>query len=377
MANICLSFNAKNGTHDIDLAAFAYDIYGNMLGWAFDKTSFGQAIVHSGDTGNGNLNAVDESIFINFNQMPPNVQFICIGVALEDPNSSLKDFDQFTVSLPEMNAAYDFLQCGQPQARTFVPFVLVRNGAQFMMTTPNVMSQDVSLDHIWPLIYQALQTVMLPANYQAMQKKIVSGGETQVKKGQHKYLHHSESSKHPDCEKFYFGLGWETRADLDSHVFLLDEQGNSLEHVYYGNKKCKDHAVKLDGDDTTGDGKKGADDETVEVDTSRLNKKVHYIVFGVEIYTNGKRFSDIDGEFVRVYKKEKGKSGFFSSGKDKEVVLAKYNLDYDDAFNKSNAGVFCVLSRVGKSWRFDTITQPCEKPINKNKLKDLIFSRDL
>lgn len=71
-----------------------------------------------------------------------------------------------------------------------------------------------------------------------------------------------------DC--FYFGLGWETKADLDTHVYGLSANGSEIYHVYFGNKKSLDGAVSLDQDDRSGDGKAGMTTKLLKLRLTRL-----------------------------------------------------------------------------------------------------------
>lgn len=370
-ANVCLSFTAKDSRskYDVDLAAFVYDSQGMMIGWAFDRVCFGNAIRHSGDGGDGSKQGFDEVVFVDFNQMPPNAQFIFCAVALEDPKSTLADFSELNLKVPELNFQYDFLRCGQPMARVFLPFALQRNGttAQFLPSTPHLMSPDVGLDHVWPLTEAALQSLLPGAVWQHRMQQLVVDPK-KVRPGQTVMVHHSQPSSHPDQpdhhsenpdqadNTFYFGLGWDSKCDLDAHVYELDQYGKTLDHVYFGQKTSDDGGIIHSGDNLTGEGK--GDDEVVKIDTTRIASHVHAIVFVVEIYNDDKTFKKVKGEFVRVFKK---------FGK-KEALLAKYKLDSDKSFDKANAGIFCILRRVAKSWRFEAISAPLSKPVNKEDL---------
>lgn len=355
-ANICLSFTAKDPktNYDVDLAAFVYDPQGMMIGWAFDKAAFGYAIRHSGDGGDGSKQGIDEVVFVDFNQMPPNAAYIFLAVALENPKSTLADFSELNVKIPELAFQYDFLQCGQPMARVFIPFALQRNGttAQFQPFSPNLMSPEVGLDHVWPLTELALQNLLPGAVWKHRMEKLQVNPK-KVKEGQTVMVHHHDN---PDDSHFYFGLGWDSKCDLDAHVYQLDLNGKEVDHIYFGNKNSDDGAVKHSGDNLTGEGK--GDDEVVMIDSSRVAEHVHTIVFVVEIYDDDKTFKKVKGEFVRIFK-EIGK---------KEALLAKYKLDNEKSFDKANAGIFCVLRRVARSWRFEAVSVPLSKPVNQKDL---------
>ena len=381
-ANVCLSFtaDAKHSDFDVDLAAFAYDSAGNFIGCAFDKFAIGNGIRHSGDTGNGNLPGIDEVLYIDYAQMPPNVHYILVAVALENPESQLKDFTELKVDVPEAGQSWNLLQC-DPHARIFMPFVLQRNGttAQFQMVPCGYMSPDAGLDYVWPLNEIALKALMPGAIWDQRVSKMPKGHK--LKSGQSKILHHRDpvpvdgKAAESKCEtvekcKFYIATGWETNADLDSHVFGLDKNGKVIYHVYHAAKESPDGALKLDKDDLTGGGEAGDDDETVEVKTHKIDPRVCFIVFGLEIYSGAANFGDVGGEFIRVYRKTKvEKKGFFGSTKTKtKEVLCKYSLDSTTSFDKYNAGVFGVLRRVARSWEFQAMATPMMKSIGHDDL---------
>ena len=72
------------------------------------------------------------------------------------------------------------------------------------------------------------------------------------------------------------------------------------------------------------------------------------------------------GEFVRVYQKKK------VDGKKTKKTLVKFNLDGNPSFDTHNAGIFCVLRRVARSWRFEAIPHPTQKPITLAALHQTI-----
>jgi len=376
--NVCLSFTGPD-KQDVDLAGFAYDDLGQLLGWAFDKTSFGNAIRHSGDSGDGKTPGIDEVLYIDYKQMPTNVRYIMACVAIENVESTMNEYSELKIEMPEINLKYNLLDYKNtaPGARIFLPFILMRDGSTpvFNLVPMSMVSPDAGLDYVWPLHEIALQKLM--PGY-LWEQRLVQRASIQLKSGQNKIIHHREpfeidgkkaiphKFEKAEKESFYFGLGWETKADLDSHVYGLDYQGNGIYHVYFGNKKSSDGAVSLDQDDRSGDGKAGDDDETIEVKTHKIDERVQYLIFGVQIYSGARNFKEIGGEFVRVYQKKK------ENGKKTKITLVKFNLDGNPPFDTYDAGVFCVLRRVARSWRFDAIPMPTKKPISLIALHQII-----
>lgn len=385
--NTCLSFTGPE-KRDVDLAGFVYDDMGQLLGWAFDKTSFGMALRHSGDSGDGKTPGIDEVLFIDYTKMPLNVRYIIVAVAIENCESTLNEFSEMKIDMPEIGVSYNLLDYKNtvPGARIFLPFALMRDGstAMFNLMPMALVSPDAGLDYVWPLNEIALGKLM--PGYLWEQRLTMQPGH-QLKSGQTKFIHHREPisldydghsvrpsqykidkgfEKGVEKESFYFGLGWETKADLDSHVYGLDASGKEIYHVYFGNKNSNDGAVSLDQDDRSGDGKAGDDDETIEVKTHKIDERVQYLIFGVQIYSGASNFKQIGGEFVRVYQKKK------VDGKKTKKTMVKFNLDGNPSFDYSDAGVFCVLRRVARSWRFDATPMPTKKPISLAALHQAI-----
>jgi stress response protein SCP2 len=55
------------------------------------------------------------------------------------------------------------------------------------------------------------------------------------------------------------GLGWDTKADIDASVLMLDDQGEVVDYVSFSKLTSSDGSVKHQGDNLTGEG--DGDDE--------------------------------------------------------------------------------------------------------------------
>ena len=89
------------------------------------------------------------------------------------------------------------------------------------------------------------------------------------------------------------GLGWDPNEgtgydfDLDASAFMLGESGRiptDEYFVFYNNPKSPDGSVESTGDDLTGGNSDGGDDETINVDLSKVDPKIQEIVFTATIY---------------------------------------------------------------------------------------------
>lgn len=149
------------------------------------------------------------------------------------------------------------------------------------------------------------------------------------------------------------GLGWDPNEgsgydfDLDASAFMLGADGQIPEQeyfVFYGNQKSPDGSVESTGDDLTGGNSDGGDDETLNVDLSKVNPKVQEIIFTATIYKaqeRGQNFGQVHNSYIRIY----------DANNDKEI--ARYDLDED--FSVETAIEFGRLYRHNGVWKFEAI----------------------
>lgn len=110
------------------------------------------------------------------------------------------------------------------------------------------------------------------------------------------------------------GLGWDTgraeenakkegkdvSVDVDSAAVCLDANGELVAACSYNNKSILDGAITLSGDNRTGGG--DGDDETLTCFLDKLPDKVKHVFFGMCIYTDGVRFSEIYNCYIQFTK---------------------------------------------------------------------------
>lgn len=154
--------------------------------------------------------------------------------------------------------------------------------------------------------------------------------------------------------KVTVGLGWAARSttgaehDLDASALLLGTSGKVLsdEHfVFYGNTASPEQAVVHNGDEKIG-GTGDQDDETIEVDLSRVPPECQKIVFPVSIHDGdqlGQNFGQVRSAYIRVINADDG------------VELTRYDLAEDAS--TETAMVFGELYRKEGEWKFRAIGQ--------------------
>ena len=149
------------------------------------------------------------------------------------------------------------------------------------------------------------------------------------------------------------GLGWDPNEgtgydfDMDASAFMLGESGRiptDEYFVFYNNPKSPDGSVESTGDDLTGGNSDGGDDETINVDLSKVDPKIQEIVFTATIYKAEERrqnFGQVRNSYIRIYDAKTN------------AEIARYDLDED--FSIETAVEFGRLYRRGDEWKFEAM----------------------
>ncbi|NJK38972.1 MAG: TerD family protein [Oscillatoriales cyanobacterium RM2_1_1] len=158
----------------------------------------------------------------------------------------------------------------------------------------------------------------------------------------------------PGLIKAGIGLGWDVNAtdtgapfDLDASVFMLGSDGKIPQDeyfVFYNNLISPDQAIHHLGDSRTGEG--GGDDETIEIDLTKINPTIEELIFVVTIHDADQRrqnFGQVRNSFIRIY----------DAVTSTEVI--KYDLEED--FSREAAVEFGRLYKKTGEWRFQAVGQ--------------------
>lgn len=160
------------------------------------------------------------------------------------------------------------------------------------------------------------------------------------------------------------GLGWDQAKksgffggggsiDLDASALLFDSNRQLVDVVAFNHLRSKDGSVTHGGDNLTGAG--DGDDETIDVDLSRVPANVTAIAFVITSYS-GQAFDKIQNVFCRLVD--------LSSGQ-KEVV--NYQLGSEQG--NSNAQVMAVVARAGSGWTFRAVGESAKGKVAKDMVK--------
>mgnify|MGYP002621146284 CR=1 FL=1 len=149
------------------------------------------------------------------------------------------------------------------------------------------------------------------------------------------------------------GLGWDPNEgsgydfDLDASAFMLGSKGKipaDEYFVFYNNPKSPDGSVESTGDDLTGGNSDGGDDETLNVDLTKVDPQIQEIIFTATIYKAAERrqnFGQVRNSYIRIYDAKTN------------TEIARYDLDED--FSIETAVEFGRLYRYNGEWKFEAI----------------------
>lgn len=154
-------------------------------------------------------------------------------------------------------------------------------------------------------------------------------------------------------QKVGVGLGWDPNTstgfdfDLDASAFMLGSNRKLPQDeffVFYNNTVSPDQAVESSGDDRTGGNSDGGDDETLNIDLSKVDPRIQEIIFTVTIHEAEKRrqnFGQVHNSYIRI----------FDAISNEEI--AKYDLDED--FSIETAVEFGRLYKRNGEWKFEAM----------------------
>lgn len=151
--------------------------------------------------------------------------------------------------------------------------------------------------------------------------------------------------------KISVGLGWNPNEgtghsfDLDASAFMINASRIIPEDnyfIFYGNVDSPDGALYHTGDDPTGGNSADGDDETIQVDISKINADIQEILFVVTIHDATARkqnFGQVRNSYIRIV----------DDATNQEI--AKYELGED--FSIETGIEFGRLYRRDNKWKFE------------------------
>nr|WP_314288231.1 TerD family protein [uncultured Capnocytophaga sp.] len=147
------------------------------------------------------------------------------------------------------------------------------------------------------------------------------------------------------------GLGWDPNQgtgydfDLDASAFMIDAQRlipSEPFFVFYGNTDSPDGALHHTGDDPTGGNSADGDDESIQVDLSKIDPRINEILFVVTIHdalNRKQNYGQVRNSYIRIVDNTNGQE------------VAKYELGED--FSIETAVEFGRLYKHNDKWKFE------------------------
>lgn len=171
-------------------------------------------------------------------------------------------------------------------------------------------------------------------------------------------------------------LGWTPnqgtghKFDLDASVFLLDDNKmipTEKHFIFYNERQCPQGAVVHSGDCRDGNSSASGADETILVDTTKIDPRVKELIFVVtidEAQARQQNFGMIRNSFIRIVDNTNNEE------------IAKFELD--ESFSAETAMEFGRLYLKDGQWKFDAtpighqadlgsfVAKYFQGPVNKN-----------
>ena len=151
--------------------------------------------------------------------------------------------------------------------------------------------------------------------------------------------------------KMTIGLGWDPNEgtgydfDLDASAFMIEENRlipSEQFFVFYGNTDSPDTALHHTGDDPTGGNSSDGDDESIQVDLSKVDHRIQEILFVVTIHeavSRKQNYGQVRNSYIRIVDDSNGQE------------VAKYELGED--FSIETAVEFGRLYKRSGKWKFE------------------------
>ena len=329
-----LSWDEQSSTRvDMDISAVAIDGTSLVIDACFFNdpcpAGLGGSLRHAGDARDGSAKGVDERIDVDLSLIPPytyaiafiatcaadadfgpceSAQMHCfaeMGQTLLPPmalgGAAAKKATVVILAIARRTSANGFAFSLQPSLEA-----LPRPARTFMDACP-VLLPLIGID---PVMAQELRGLQPTFNLIKGESVRLPVGMTEV------------------C----FGHGWDSCCDVDASRIGLGPEGNEVFTVYFGNRSYGNGIVVHSGDNLTGQG--DGDDEQIIVRLPAVPLEVAALFFTVNVYTNNKDFTDVDGEFCRLFDASRG-----SPNHGREIVRYK-SLDSGKYNGVVLAGVF-------------------------------------
>jgi len=143
-----------------------------------------------------------------------------------------------------------------------------------------------------------------------------------------------------------FGSGVRQEAvDLDASCLLFDNSSNLVDTVWFRQLESRCNSIRHSGDDRSGGGEAGADNERIAIDLSRVPAAVEALIFTVNSFS-GESFAGIPNAFCRLIDDATGSE------------IARFDLSLEGG---GHTGLIMTkLYRHNNEWKMQAIGESAE-----------------
>lgn len=157
----------------------------------------------------------------------------------------------------------------------------------------------------------------------------------------------------PGLQNIVAGLGWDEatinghKVDCDVSVFMLGANGKLPQDeffIFYNNLNSPDGAVKHLGDSRGGEG--DGDDESVNIDLTRLDNRIEFLYFTVTIHESearGHHFGNVQNSYINI------------RNASDNSILCQFKLN--ESFEGQDSIIIAFISRNGGAWNVEALGQ--------------------
>jgi len=340
---VALSWDNKKVRVDLDLQAVVVDRAGTIVDAIYynNDSALEKALVHTGDTVDGEAGGYDEMVWVFLEKLPKHIQLIIFVVAAYS-GGHFKAAQKPMVNIIEGSQWHSVKQVALNQsggdAQCFGVIKRFRDDSfGFIETT------DVAEDgrHFMDILEPCIGDIIRQHIPKAPAQQVVS---FPMQKGSMCDLPQAKVQR-----LWHVAIGWDLAQeesediDLDLSAICFAADGRQISAVYFDNPK--DCGLAHGGDNVTGKG--AGDDEAIIVDLLEVPDAVVQVIFVANIYTKAVTFDMLINAYCRVMD---------PSGKD----LFRYSLS-----EKGQAGdkQGLIISRLYRNrfgrWAFQALGHVC------------------
>jgi len=340
---------------DIDLQCIVVDNVGSIIDCAhYDNLKAVRAITHSGDEVAGKPAGIQEMVWVNMQKLPANVNLLVFVVAAY-AGGCLRDVVNGQLHVLEGRESNEIalFEMERSQASVDVVAAMFRDpaGGWKLRIIDRPAQQGQHFMDILPLLSEVIRGFLPRA---PVKQKVAFAME----KG-------SVLDLPMNLCGITVGLGWDVddgECDLDVSAVLLDAHGADIEAVFFGRLESASHGIRHTGDNLTGEGE--GDDEQIAAQLDRIGHQVQQVFFVVNIYTVGRKFSQVASPFCRIVDDASGSE------------LCRYALR--DAGSESGLIIAKIARETGGTrWGFHALGLPCRGRTYKDSLPQIRASASL